>query len=97
MIPTPAALQIFSEVWSEYSALVESDPHSQDALNFIMDVQLALKTLYPTGGDYAIVHDSLLDNPRKILPATRCALGDAFLLNSLWPVRNYFQANPEGK
>lgn len=90
MIPNPAALQIFSEVWAEYSALVESDNHDQDVLNFLLDVELALRTLYPQLPAYELVRGALLDAPGRILPATRAALGSVFIQNSLWPVRNYF-------
>jgi len=90
MIPTPAAHQIFLEVWSEYSALIESEHHDSDASHFILDVELALRTLYPQVAFYAKIHSALLSQPHKILPATRTALGEAFLRHSLWPVPNYF-------
>jgi hypothetical protein len=90
MIPTPAAHQIFKEVWSEYSALIESDHHDSDASHFILDVQFALRTLYPQPAFYDRIHDALLNQPHKILPSTRSALGDTFLARGVWPVPNYF-------
>jgi hypothetical protein len=90
MIPTPAAHQIFAEVWSEYSALVESDHHDADASHFLLDVQLALRVLYPLPAFYDRIHNALLHQPAKILPATRLALGESFLKHGLWPVPNYF-------
>lgn len=92
MIPIPAAHQIFIEVWSEYSALIESDHHDADASHFILDVQLALRTLYPQLSFYDQIHDALLNQPHKILPSTRSALGDAFLRHGVWPVPNYFSS-----
>lgn len=95
MIPNPAALQIFTEVWCEYSALIESSHPASGASDFIMDVQLALRTLYPQLSVYNRIHEQLLDSPNSTLPATRSALGDAFLHLSLWPVKNYFARPPK--
>lgn len=90
MIPTTAAHQVFLEVWSEYAALLETDTHSPEHLNFIMDVERCLRTLYPGIAAYQTVHSQLLAGPGRHLPATRAALGYVFLDRSLWPVRAYF-------
>ena len=90
MIHHHAALRIFSEVWAEYSALVEADSHDPDVSHFILDVQAAIKAIYPGADAYAKVHDTLIDSPSRTFPATRAALGSRFLQDKLWPVNTYF-------
>lgn len=92
MIPNPAALQIFTEVWAEYAALTEAEQRDPTVLNFIMDVEYAVRTLYPQMSSYRAAMAQLSKDSKSVLPASRCALGSAFINNSLWPVRSYFNS-----
>lgn len=91
MIPNAAAHQIFTEVWAEYGALLESDDISVEQRNFVMDVESVLKTLYPVRADYKRVWGSLMEGCGRKLSATRAAVGDAFLCSEIWPVRAYYK------
>lgn len=86
-IPRPAAHRIFAETWSEYSAFLEAEQHHPDIFAFITDVEAQIRNLYPH--DLKFVLSKLLHDSSS-LPATRQALGEAFLAACLWPVKSYF-------
>src|SRR6267142_7041188 len=97
ILPEPAALRIFFEVWTEYALLLEADRCDTDVCHFLLDVQYALRTLYPVLSTYTQIHATLLAHPKppngshrngasssNLLLATRAALGQAFLAAGLW-------------
>lgn len=94
VLPEPAALRIFFEVFSEYAVLLEADRCDTAVCHFLLDVQHALRTLYPIPATFTQIHADLLSNPKPPnghLLATRAALGQAFLTAGLWPLSHYFQ------
>ena len=88
-IPNHALLQVFADVWSQYSALLESTDLHNGSVDFCLDVELTLHRLFPSPIIFSSVRSRLLENP-SCLPASRAALGESFLLAGLWPSKNYF-------
>src|SRR5262245_42602054 len=91
-IPDAAALQVFADVWAQYSALLEAD---QILMNGTMDdvihVEQPLRLLFPLGASRNRIRTGLITDPEdKRLKSTRIALGQAFQAVGLWPTKAYF-------
>lgn len=85
-----ASRQIFTDVFNQYLAFLEERDHlAIESRDFCLDVESHLKTLYPDPLSFRDAHALLVDTHSQ-LPATRIALGQAFLNSGLWPVKNYF-------
>lgn len=95
-IPMAAALQVFTECWTQYTALLETSDGTLSCYDFVVDVEVLLKRLYKDPLVFRRVHGQLIDNPRaRKLKATRAAIGVEMLYAGLWPCRNYFQERGE--
>lgn len=91
IIPDAAALRVFSEVWSQYQALLEADIPDPSVLEFILDVEAQFRRLFPDSVSCARAHRQLMHDPHhRAWRSTRAALGSAFLATQIWPVKNYF-------
>lgn len=91
VIPYSAGLRVFAEVWAEYTALLEAGAPPAEAVEFMLDVEAELRTIYPIPASYQRIRDRLIDDPNaKNLQSSRAAIGAAFLIKGLWPVRQYF-------
>ena len=88
-IPRAAAWEIFNQCWAQYSAFLEAELHSPEIFAFMEDVQSQFRALYPDAQLGLRIHNKLVDRPSGF-PATRQALGEAFLSAGLWPVKSYF-------
>lgn len=88
-IPMPASLQVFRDVWADYSMFIETSHVDTEATHFCMDVQKCLSRIYPDK-DARDQAEALLIAKPFARPATRAALGAHFLSAGLWPVKNYF-------
>jgi hypothetical protein len=82
----------------QYMAMIEADTFDPRTLDFIMDVEQQMRRLLPTPDDFKYIHGRLLHSPAcPRLKATRLALGEAFLDNGMWPIKNYFTTGRNGK